>query len=59
MIYYKIGTSNLFKRSGGLMDKVSISQLRDRVFLPHKGHDHDFSYDTGTGWFQDVDSRVI
>ena len=35
----------------GLMDKVSASQPRD--------HDHDSSYDTITGWFQEADSRVI
>ena len=43
----------------GLMDKVSASQPRDRGFDRHTGHDHDFSYDTSTGWLQKVDSRVI
>ena len=41
------------------MDKVSASQPRDRGFEPHTGHDHDSSYDTSTGWFQEMDSRVI
>ena len=41
------------------MDKVSALQPRNRGFKPHKGHDHDFSYDTSTGWFQEADSRVI
>ena len=36
------------------MDKVSASQPRDCGFDPHTGDDHDFSYDTSTGW-----SRVI
>ena len=31
------------------MDKVSVSQPRDRGFEPHTGNDHDPSYDTGTG----------
>ena len=37
------------------MDKVSASQPRDRGFVSHTGHDHDFSYDTSTGWFQKAD----
>ena len=37
--------------SGGLMDKVSATQPRDRGFEPHTGHDHDSSFDTSTGWF--------
>ena len=41
------------------MDKVSASQPWDQEFEPHMGHDHDSSYDTSTGWFQEVDSRVI
>ena len=47
------------KGSNGLMDKVSVSQSRDCGFEPHTGHDHDSSYDTSTGWFQEADSRVI
>ena len=47
------------KGSGGLMDKVSASQPRDRGFETHTGHDHDSSYDTITGWFQEEDSRLI
>ena len=43
----------------GLMDKMSASQPRDRGFEPHTGHDHESSYDTSTGWFQEADSRVI
>ena len=35
--------------SGGLMDKVSVSQPWDRVFEPHSGHNHDSSYDASTG----------
>ena len=42
-----------------LLDKVSASQPRGRGFDPHMGHDHDSSYDTSTGWFQEADSRVI
>ena len=30
-----------------------------RIKQPHTGHDHDFSYDTSTDWFQEADSRVI
>ena len=41
------------------MDKVSASQPRDRGFEPHTGDDHDSSYDTSTGWFQEAESRVI
>ena len=47
------------KSSDGLMDKVSASQPRNRVFEPHTGHDHNSSSDTSTGWFQEADSRVI
>ena len=46
-------------RGGGLTDKVSASQPRDRGFEPYTGGDHDSSYDTTTGWFQEVDSRLI
>ena len=49
----------VLKGSGGLMDKVSVSQPPDHGFKPHMGHDHDSSYDTSTGWFHEVDSRVI
>ena len=41
------------------MDKVSDSLPGDRGFEPHTGHEHDSSYDTSTGWFQEEDSRVI
>ena len=46
------------KWSGGVMVKVSASQPRDPGFEPHTGHDHDSSYDTSTGWFEEEDSRV-
>ena len=36
------------------MNKISASQPQD-----HEGHDHDSSYDTCTGWFQEADSKVI
>jgi hypothetical protein len=39
--------------------KVSVSQPRDHGFEPYSGHDHVSSYDTSTGWFQEVDSKVI
>ena len=39
------------------MDKVSASQPLG--FETHIGHDHVSSYDISTGWFQEVDSRVI
>ena len=41
--------------SGGLMDKVSASQSQDHGFDPHMGHDHNSSYDTSSGWFQEAD----
>ena len=41
------------------MDKVSALPPRDRGSKPHMGHDHDSSYDTSTGWFQEADLRVI
>ena len=41
------------------MDKVSASQPRDPRFERHTGEDHDSSYDTSTGWFQEANSRVI
>ena len=41
------------------MDKVSASQPWDCGFEPNTGHNHDSSYDTSTGWFQEADSRVI
>ena len=47
------------KGSSGLMDKVSVSQPRNRGFELHTGHDYDSSYDTSTGLFQEADSRVI
>ena len=45
--------------SVGLMVEVSASQPRNRGFEPHTGHDHDSSYETSTGWFHEMDSRVI
>ena len=47
------------KGSGGLMDKVSALQPRDRGFEPNMGHNHDSLYDTSTGWFREADLRVI
>ena len=41
------------------MDKVSAYQPRDCEFEPNTGHEHDSSYDTSTGWFQEADLRVI
>ena len=46
-----INLRSCYDGSDGLMDKVSASQLQDHGFEPHKGHDHDSSYDTSTGWF--------
>ena len=37
------------------MDKVSTSEPWDRGFEPYTVDDHDFSYDTITGWFQEAD----
>ena len=34
------------------MDKLSASQSRDRGFKPDMCHEHDFSYDTSTGWLE-------
>ena len=51
--------NNSNKGSGDLMDKVSATQPWDRKFEPHTSHDHDSSYDTSTGWFQEANSRVI
>ena len=39
--------------------KVSALQHRDHGFESDTGHDHDSSYDTSTGWFQEADLRVI
>ena len=41
------------------MDKLSASQPQDHGFEPHTGQDHDYSYNTSTGWFQEADSKVI
>ena len=41
------------------MDNVSASQPRDHGFEPHMGQEHDSSYDSSTGWFQEADSRVF
>ena len=40
------------------MDKVSASQPLDRKFEPQMGHNHDSSYDTRTGCFQEVDFKL-
>ena len=48
-----------FPGSGSLMAKVSASQPWDRGFETHTSHNHDYPYDVSTGWFQEVDSRVI
>ena len=45
--------------SDGFMDKVSAAQPLSCGFDPHMGHNHDSSYDTSTGWFQEADLRVI
>ena len=50
---------HLKQESDGLKDKVSASQPQDGGFEPHTCHDHDSSYDTSTGWFQEADSGVI
>ena len=49
----------VLQHQGYKVDKVSASQPRDRGFESHSDHDHDSSYDTSTGWFQEADSRVI
>ena len=49
----------LFKGSDGLMVNVSASQPQDRGFESHMDNDHDSSYHTSAGWFQEADSRVI
>ena len=54
-----VQTNFFYHYSGGLMDKVSASQPQNHGFEPHTGHDHDSSYDTSTGWFQEADTRVI
>ena len=41
------------------MDKVSALQPQDRGFEPYMGLGYDSSYDTSTGWIQEVDWRVI
>ena len=50
---------HVLEGSDGLIDKVSASQPRDRGFEPYTGHDHDSSYDTSAGWFQEVGLKVI
>ena len=54
---FHFNISNTFQV--GLMDLVSDSQSRDRRFEPHTGHNHDSSYGTSTGRFQEADSKVI
>ena len=41
------------------MGKVFASQPRYYGLEPqsHTGHDHDSSYDTSTGWFEETDSE--
>ena len=34
-------------------------ELDVKVGYPYMGHDHDSSFDSNTGWFQEADSRVI
>ena len=46
-------------RFGGLMDKVSATQLLDREYEAHTGDDHNSPYDTSTDCFQETDLRVI
>ena len=41
------------------MDKVSAMQPPVRGFEPQMGHNHDSLYDNSTGWFHEVDLRVI
>ena len=41
------------------MVKVSASRPWDRGFKPYMGQNHDFSYVTSSGWFQEADSRVV
>ena len=53
------GEVGAVEQGDGLMDKVSALQPRHRGFEPHTGHDHDSSYVTSTGWFQETDARVI
>ena len=52
--FFEEATHLAYMGSDGLMHKVSASQPRDRGFEPHTGHDHDSSYDTSTGWFQEA-----
>ena len=47
------------KGNGCVMAKVSASPPRDRGFEPQMGHDHDSSFGTSTGWFQEADWRMI
>ena len=55
ILYYiiKIKYKILLKGRGG---QVKIGVM---CSSPRWGHDHYSSYDTSTGWFQEVDSRVI
>jgi hypothetical protein len=39
--------------------KVSVSQPRDHGFEHFSGYDNVSSCDTSTGWFQELDSKVI
>ena len=56
---WSTGINIRIKGSDVLMDKVSVSQPRDRGGELHMDYDHDSSYDTSTGWFQEADSKVI
>ena len=44
--------------SSGWVVLVSASQPKGREFKLYKGHDHDFSYGTCTGWLQTPDSFI-
>ena len=58
-VAFNTGLMQAIMGSNGLMGKVSASQPQDREFKPCTDHDHDSSYDTRTGRFQEADSRVI
>ena len=45
--------------SGDWVVNVSASQPRVMGLPPTWVYDHDSSYDTSTGWFQEADSKVI
>ena len=49
MTFTVLGQFKTKQEDGGLIDKLSASQTRDRVLEPHTGHNHFSSYDTSTG----------